>query len=100
MKVCEVCGKGRTSGNNVSHSMRHTKRTFGANIQKVDVPLASLSLSFNKYTIAGTNIIPPPVENRPHIIPAKIPIIAFFNIIKKPTFLPNFIAHNSRFSII
>lgn len=37
MKVCEVCGKGRTSGNNVSHSMRHTKRTFEANIQKVSV---------------------------------------------------------------
>ena len=37
MKVCEVCGKGRTTGNNVSHSMRHTKRTFDANIQKVDV---------------------------------------------------------------
>ncbi|MBR1987612.1 MAG: 50S ribosomal protein L28 [Clostridia bacterium] len=39
MKVCEICGKGRTSGNNVSHSMRHTKRTFGANIQKVEVEL-------------------------------------------------------------
>ena len=39
MKVCELCGKGRTSGNNVSHSMRHTKRTFEANIQKVDVAI-------------------------------------------------------------
>ena len=39
MKVCEICGKGRTSGNNVSHSMRHTKRTFEANIQKVDVEI-------------------------------------------------------------
>ncbi len=39
MKVCEVCGKGRTAGNNVSHSMRHTKRTFEANIQKVDVEI-------------------------------------------------------------
>lgn len=39
MKVCEVCGKGSTSGNNVSHSMRHTKRTFEANIQKVDVEI-------------------------------------------------------------
>ena len=39
MKVCELCGKGRTSGNNVSHSMRHTKRTFEANIQKVDVEI-------------------------------------------------------------
>ena len=39
MKVCEVCGKGVRSGNNVSHSMRHTKRTFEANIQKVDVEI-------------------------------------------------------------
>jgi len=39
MKVCEICGKGCTSGNNVSHSMRHTKRTFEANIQKVNVEL-------------------------------------------------------------
>ncbi|MCQ2556166.1 MAG: 50S ribosomal protein L28 [Clostridia bacterium] len=36
-KVCDICGKGRMSGSNVSHSMRHTKRTFDANIQKVDV---------------------------------------------------------------
>lgn len=34
-KSCVVCGKGRISGNTVSHSNRHTKRTWGANIQKV-----------------------------------------------------------------
>ncbi len=39
MKVCEICGKGTSAGNNVSHSMRHTKRTFEANIQKVDVEM-------------------------------------------------------------
>ncbi len=39
MKVCAICGKGRTSGNNVSHSMRHTKTTFDPNIQKVNVEL-------------------------------------------------------------
>ena len=39
MKVCTICGKGTTSGNNVSHSMRHTKRTYEANIQKVEVEL-------------------------------------------------------------
>lgn len=39
MKVCEICGKGTSAGNNVSHSMRHTKRTFEANIQKVDVEI-------------------------------------------------------------
>lgn len=34
-KVCSVCGKGQTSGNNVSHSNRKTRRTFKANVQKV-----------------------------------------------------------------
>ena len=34
-RVCSICGKGRTSGNNVSHSNRKTRRTFSANVQKV-----------------------------------------------------------------
>lgn len=34
-RVCKVCGKGQTSGNNVSHSKRRTRRTFKANVQKV-----------------------------------------------------------------
>ena len=34
-RVCSVCGKGQTSGNNVSHSNRKTRRTFRANVQKV-----------------------------------------------------------------
>jgi large subunit ribosomal protein L28 len=34
-RVCSVCGKGQTSGNNVSHSHRKTRRTFKANVQKV-----------------------------------------------------------------
>ena len=33
-KVCAICGKGRTAGNNVSHSERHTKRSFNANVHK------------------------------------------------------------------
>ncbi len=37
MKVCAICGKGRVAGKNVSHSMRHTNRTFGANLQSVKV---------------------------------------------------------------
>ncbi len=39
MKVCEICGKGRTFGSNVSHSMVHTNRSFGANLQKVEVEI-------------------------------------------------------------
>ena len=34
-RVCSVCGKGQTSGNNVSPSNRQTRRTFQANVQKV-----------------------------------------------------------------
>lgn len=34
-RVCNVCGKGQTTGNNVSHSNRKTRRTFKANVQKI-----------------------------------------------------------------
>ncbi len=34
-RVCNVCGKGQTTGNNVSHSKRRTRRTFKANVQKI-----------------------------------------------------------------
>ena len=36
-RVCSVCGKGKMSGNNVSHSNRKTKRVMNANVQKVEV---------------------------------------------------------------
>jgi len=36
-RVCVVCGKGKTTGHNVSHSNRKTNRTFEANVQKVQV---------------------------------------------------------------
>ncbi|MAX10270.1 MAG: 50S ribosomal protein L28 [Candidatus Marinimicrobia bacterium] len=34
---CEVCLKSGMAGNNVSHSMRHTKRRFTANVHKMTV---------------------------------------------------------------
>ena len=34
-RVCNICGKGQTTGNNVSHSNRKTRRTFKANVQKI-----------------------------------------------------------------
>jgi len=37
MARCEGCGKGPQFGNNVSHSMRHTRRRFNANVQRVRV---------------------------------------------------------------
>lgn len=33
--ICEVCGKGTQTGCNVSHSNRHSKRTWKPNIQQV-----------------------------------------------------------------
>ncbi|MDR2088037.1 MAG: 50S ribosomal protein L28 [Clostridiales Family XIII bacterium] len=36
-RKCEVCGKGQVSGNNVSHSNRHTRRKWNVNIQTVKV---------------------------------------------------------------
>ena len=36
-RKCEICGKGQASGNNVSHSVRKTRRKWNANIQAVRV---------------------------------------------------------------
>ncbi|NLU44689.1 MAG: 50S ribosomal protein L28 [Acholeplasmataceae bacterium] len=33
--ICELCKKGELAGNNVSHSNRHTKRSWQPNIQRV-----------------------------------------------------------------
>ena len=35
MAKCDVCGKGPQFGNNVSHSMRHTKRRWNVNVQRM-----------------------------------------------------------------
>ena len=34
-KKCAICGKTQASGNNVSHSNRHTRRKWNVNIQTV-----------------------------------------------------------------
>ncbi|HOO62581.1 MAG TPA: 50S ribosomal protein L28 [Synergistaceae bacterium] len=36
-KVCECCGRGPATGNNVSHSNRHTRRRWLINLQSVKV---------------------------------------------------------------
>ena len=46
-KVCVICGKGKVSGNNVSHSNRRTKRTFSANVHKVKVEINGVE--YNEY---------------------------------------------------
>ncbi len=34
MKICDVTGKGKQFGNNVSFSQRHTKKVWEPNLQK------------------------------------------------------------------
>ena len=36
-RVCSICGKGQTTGNNVSHSNRKSHRTWAPNVQSVRV---------------------------------------------------------------
>lgn len=38
-RVCAVCGKGKMSGNKVSHSNRKTRRAFSANLLKTDIEI-------------------------------------------------------------
>lgn len=40
-QVCDICGKGPASGNNVSHSHIKTRRRFMPNLQKVRHQLES-----------------------------------------------------------
>ena len=50
-RVCSVCGKGKLSGNKVSHSNRRTPRLYSANVQKVKVVNENGSVSL-KYVCA------------------------------------------------
>ena len=34
-RVCDICGKGRMVGNNVSHANNRTKRVFNVNLQTI-----------------------------------------------------------------
>lgn len=36
-RVCQVCGKKPSTGHNVSNSMRHTKRRWLPNLQRIRV---------------------------------------------------------------
>ncbi|MBC8421395.1 MAG: 50S ribosomal protein L28 [Actinobacteria bacterium] len=38
-RMCDICGKKTSFGNNVSHSHQKTKRTFKPNLQKARVEL-------------------------------------------------------------
>lgn len=34
-RVCEICGKGKMSGNTVSHANNHNRRTWSPNLRRV-----------------------------------------------------------------
>ncbi len=38
-QVCEICGKGPVSGNNVSHARNKTRRRWMPNLQKIKIIL-------------------------------------------------------------
>ena len=42
-KVCQICGKGPVTGNNVSHAHNKTKRRFLPNIQKKKIWIQELN---------------------------------------------------------
>ena len=44
-RICSVCGKGKLSGNLVSHSNRKTPVSFEANLQKVRIKKEDGSIS-------------------------------------------------------
>lgn len=50
-RICSVCGKGKLSGNLVSHSNRKTPVSFNANLQKVRIKKEDGSVS-NEYVCA------------------------------------------------
>ena len=39
MAKCDICGKGASFGNNVSHSHRRSNRIWHANVQRVTVKI-------------------------------------------------------------
>lgn len=45
-RICELTGKGRLTGNNVSHANNRTKRVFLPNLQKVTLLSETLDRGF------------------------------------------------------
>jgi len=52
MAVCDFTGKKTSSGNNVSHSVRRTKRRFKANIQNKKFNIGGQMIKFKVATSA------------------------------------------------
>ncbi len=52
MKVCDVTGKGKQYGNNVSFSQRHTKKVWHPNLQKKTLIIDGKKVRMNISTSA------------------------------------------------
>ena len=52
-RICELSGKGRLTGNNVSHANNKTKRVFLPNLQNVTLLSEKLDRSF-KFRVAAS----------------------------------------------
>jgi large subunit ribosomal protein L28 len=52
MAVCDFTGKKTSSGNNVSHSCRRTKRRFRSNIQNKKIEINGQKIQFKVSTNA------------------------------------------------
>jgi len=66
-KICEICGKGRHVGNNVSHANNKTKKVWYPNIQKVRVFMGGEAKRINVCTrcIRSGFITKPPRTKTP-----------------------------------
>ncbi len=54
-RICELTGKGRMVGNNVSHANNRTKKTFLPNLQNVTLLSESLEKSF-KFRVSTSGL--------------------------------------------
>ena len=52
MQRCDISGKGKQYGNNVSHSKRHTKRVWNPNLQKKTLVIDGRKVSLKVSTQA------------------------------------------------
>ncbi len=49
-RICDICGKHLATGNQVSHSQRHTRRVWVPNIQRVHAYVAGKRARINACT--------------------------------------------------
>ena len=49
-RICEICGKGSMSGNNVSKSYNHTRRVWKPNLVKVKTEIGGTTMTIKMCT--------------------------------------------------